>query len=46
MAGPLPRVATGTPAGIEGVARILVVIKTLVHQDRGAWPTTLMCLVD
>ena len=45
-AGPLPHVAAGTPAGIEGVAHITVAAETLVHRDRGAWPTASLRLVD
>ena len=45
-AGPLPRIAAGTPVGIEGVARITVAAETLVHQDRSAWPAASLRLVD
>ena len=45
-AGPLPRVAVGTPAGIECVTRITVVAEMLMYQDRGAQPAALWCLVD
>ena len=46
VASPLPRIAAGMPAGIEGVARITVAAETLMHRDHGAWPTTLRRLVD
>ena len=46
VASPLPRITIGTPAGIEDVACIAVEAKTLMHRNRGAWPTTLLCLVD
>ena len=39
-------VIVGTPAGVEGVACITVAAKTLMHQDRGALPTSLRRLVD
>ena len=32
--------------GIEGVACVTVVVETLMHQDRGALPTSLWFLVD
>jgi len=34
------------PVGVEGVACVSVVAKTLMHQDRGALPTALWRLVD
>ena len=46
VASPLPRIATGTPAGIEGVARVTVEAETFMHRDRGARPAALMHLVD
>ena len=45
-ASPLPRIAMGMPAGVEGVVRITVVAKMLMDQDRGAQPTALWCLMD
>ena len=42
----LNRIAVGTPAGIEGVARITVEAETLMHQDRSVWPIALLHLVD
>ena len=36
MASPLPRIAMGTPAGIEGVMRVTIAAKTLMHWDRSA----------
>ena len=42
----LPRIAAGTPVGVEGVMCIMVEAETLVHRNRGAWPTALLCLVD
>ena len=30
-ASSLPRIATGTPMGVEGVVRVMVVAKTLMH---------------
>ena len=41
MAGPLPRIAMGTPVGIEGVARVTVVAETLMDRNRDAWPAAL-----
>ena len=46
VASLLPRIAMGTPAGIEGVARVTVEAETFMHQDRGTWPTALLHLVD
>ena len=46
MACPLPRITVGTSAGVEGVTRVTVDAKTFMHWDRGAWPTTLLRLVD
>ena len=46
MASLLPRISTGTPVGVEGVTRVTVEAKTFMHWDRGARPTTLLCLVD
>ena len=42
----LPLIATGMPAGIEGVAHVMVEAEMLMHRGRGAWPTTLLHLVD
>ena len=42
----LPCIAAGTPAGVEGVACVMVEAETLMHQDRGARPITLLHLVD
>ena len=46
MASPLPHIAVGTPAGIEGVARVTVEAETLMHQDHGARRAALLRLVD
>ena len=46
VASLLPRTTTGTPAGIEGVARITVEAETFMHRDRGAWPAALLRLVN
>ena len=46
MASLLPHIAMGTPAGIEGVTRVMVEVETLKHQDCGAWSATLLCMVD
>ena len=46
VASPLPRIAVGTPTGIEGVACITVAAETLMHQDRGACPIASLRLVD
>ena len=46
MASLLPLIVAGMPAGIEGVARVTVEAKTLMHQGRSAWPTASLCLVD
>ena len=46
VAGPLSYVTAGTPMGIEGVVRVMVVAETLVHRDRSARPAVLLCLVD
>ena len=45
-ASPLPRIAVGAPAGVEGVMRVTVAAEMLMHQDHGVLPTTLWCLVD
>ena len=42
----LPRISVDTPAGIEGVARITVEAKTLMHRDLGTRPTGSMRLVE
>ena len=41
MASSLPRIAMGTPAGVEGVARVIVAAEPLMYQDRGALPAAL-----
>ena len=41
----LPRIAMSTPAGVDGVVRVTVEAATLMHQDRGTWPTTSLHLV-
>ena len=46
MACPLPRITTGTSAGVEGVTRVTVKAEMLTHRDRGARPTALLLLVD
>ena len=46
MASPLPRIAVGTPTGIEGVTRVMMAAETLMHWDHDARPTALWCLVD
>ena len=46
MATSLPRITAGMPAGIEGVVRVMVAVKTLMHRDCGTRLTTLSCLVD
>ena len=45
-ASPLLHIAAGTPAGIEGVVGVAVEAETLMHWDRGAWPATLLGLMD
>ena len=45
-ASSLPRMAVGTPTGIKGVTCVMVEAEPFMHQDRNAWPTTLLCLVD
>ena len=42
----LPLIAVGMPADIEGVARIMVEAKTLMHRGHGVWPTASLRLVD
>ena len=42
----LPRIAAGTPTGIEGVVRVTVAAETLIHRDRGTWFAALPRLVD
>ena len=42
----LPRITAGTPAGVEGVARVTVEAETFIYWDHGAWPTTLLRLVN
>ena len=46
VASLLPRIATGTPTGVEGVTRVTEEAKTFMHRDRGVWPATLLRLVD
>ena len=46
MASPLPRIAMGMPAGVEGVTRVTVKAETPMHQDRSTQPATLLHLVD
>ena len=46
MVSSLRRIAAGMSAGVEGVVRVMVAAETLMHRDRGAWPTTLRRLVD
>ena len=46
MASHLPLIIVGTPAGIEGVTRVMVEAEMLMHQGHGARPTTSLCLVD
>ena len=41
VASPLPHIAMGTLAGIEGVTHVTVAAETLMYRDRGAQPTTL-----
>ena len=36
MVSSLPRIAMGTPVGLEGVSRIIVVAETLMRWDHGA----------
>ena len=45
-ASPLPRITIGMLAGVEDVTCIVVEAETLMHQNRGAWPAALLCLVD
>ena len=45
-ATPLPRIVAGMPAGVEGVTRVMVVAKALLHQNHDARPTTVWRLVD
>ena len=42
----LPLIAVGTPTGIQGVARVTVEDETLMHRNRGVWPTMLLGLMD
>ena len=46
MASPLPHIITDTPMGIEGVARVTVVVEMPLHQNHDAWPATERRLVD
>ena len=46
MARSLPRIGTGTPMGIEGVAHVTVTAKTLMHRDHGVRPAALRHWVD
>ena len=45
-ASPLPCIAVGTPAGVEGVACVAVEAETLMHRNRGARSVALLLLVD
>ena len=45
MASPLPRIAIGMPAGIEGVACVMVEDKMFMHRNHGERPAALLCLV-
>ena len=46
VAASLPLIAAGTPACIQGVARVTVEAETLMHRDHSVWPTALLRLVD
>ena len=46
MASLLPHITMGTPTGIEGVVRVTVEVKTLMHQDHSMRPVALPCLVN
>ena len=46
VASLLPRIAAGTPVGVEGVARVTVEGETFMHWDRHTWPAALLRLVD
>jgi len=46
MASSLPRITVGTPAGVEGVTRIMVAAETLMYRDHSAQPAALWHLVD
>ena len=46
VASSLSQAIVGTPAGIKGVACIMVATKTLTYQDYGALPMALWLLVD
>ena len=46
MASSLPRIAMGTPTGVEGVMRVKVAAETLMYQDCGAQHAVLWRLVD
>ena len=46
VASPLPHITASMPTGIEGVACVMVEAETLMHQNRGAWPVTLLGLMD
>ena len=46
VACPLPRITAGTPTGVEGVASVMMEVKTLMHRNRGVRPATLLRLVD
>ena len=42
----LPCITTGMPAGIEGVACVMVEAETFMHRDHGTRPAALLLLVD
>ena len=46
VASLLPRITKGTPAGIEGVARVMVEAETLMHRGYDAWPVVSLRQVD
>ena len=46
MASLLPLITIGTPAGIQGVVRVMVEAETLMYRDSGAWPIALLHLED
>ena len=46
VTGSFSWVTVGASTGIEGAACIAVAAEALMHQDHGALPATLWCLVD
>ena len=42
----LPLITAGMPAGIKGVAPVIVEVKTLMHRGHGVWPAASLRLVD